>query len=161
MLLFSLDVRHAQAASAARVLRKAAREQLEKLGLQERELSLTLVSDRRIRALNKLHRGKDRATDVLSFPQEERAKAARAKGPIGDVMISLHTAIRQADEGGWTLAVELRRLLAHGLLHCLGHDHETPREAKKMDAAERALLGESGMVGQAFPELRAGRALRA
>jgi len=155
VLLFSLEVKHARAAAAARVLRGAAREQLSALGLDGRELSLSLVSDRRIRALNRLHRGKDRPTDVLSFPQQEARAAMRAQGPIGDVVISLQTAIRQAGEGGWPLAAELRRLLAHGLLHCLGHDHQTAREAKKMDAAERRLLGAEGMVGAGWPQLRA------
>ena len=159
MLLFHVEVKHPRATSAARVLRPAAKAQLEKLGIGQRELSLLLVSDRRIRALNREHRGKDKATDVLSFPQDEpagaRGRASAAGGPIGDVVISLHTAIRQAEEGGWTLARELRRLLAHGLLHCLGHDHRDAQGARAMDAAERALLGEAGMVGAAFPELNA------
>ena len=156
MLLFSLELKSPGARSAARVLRKAAKDQLIKLGLENRELSVSLVSDRRIRAINKAHRGKDKATDVLSFPQEEPAKALRAPGPIGDVVISLDTAKRQANEGQWPLAVELRRLLAHGLLHCLGHDHETASDAKKMDTAERKLLGNQGMVGAAGPQLRLG-----
>jgi probable rRNA maturation factor len=96
VLLFSLETRSPGARAAARVLRRAANEQLAKLGMDARELSLSLVSDRRIRALNQLHRGKDQATDVLSFPQEEPRRARRAKGPIGDVVISLQTARRQA-----------------------------------------------------------------
>ena len=147
MLLYACACRHQSAGGAGRVLRRAAREQLAALGLGGRELSLSLVSDRQIRALNKLHRGKDEATDVLSFPQEEPVRARRARGPIGDVVISLDTARRQAKEGRWPLAAELRRLLAHGLLHCLGHDHQSAREAKKMAAAERKLLGREGMVG--------------
>ena len=123
---------------AARVLREAAKKQSARLGLT-RELSLALVRDRRMRALNREWRGKDRPTDVLSFPQHGRS--------IGDVVISLDTARRQAREGGWSLAAELRRLLAHGLLHCLGHDHHTPAQARRMAAAERRLLGREGMVG--------------
>jgi len=123
---------------AARVLRAAAKEQLAAMRLS-REVSLTLVSDRRMRALNRDWRGKDRPTDVLSFPQHGAS--------IGDVVISLDTARRQAREGGWSLAAELRRLLAHGLLHCLGHDHHTAQEARRMAAAERRLLGRQGMVG--------------
>jgi len=123
---------------AARVLREAAKKQSARLGLT-RELSLALVRDRRMRALNREWRGKDRPTDVLSFPQHGRS--------IGDVVISLDTARRQAREGGWSLAAELRRLLAHGLLHCLGHDHQTPAQARRMAAAERRLLGREGMVG--------------
>jgi len=132
----SVEVR--RGAHAARVLRAAAKEQLEALRMS-RELSLTVVSDGRMRALNRAWRGKDRPTDVLSFPQHGAS--------IGDVVISLDTARRQAREGGWTLAAELRRLLAHGLLHCLGHDHHTGPQARRMAAAERRLLGGQGMVG--------------
>ena len=130
---------------AARVLRAAAKQQLAALRLS-RELSLTLVSDRRMRGLNHDWRGKDRATDVLSFPQEGAS--------IGDVVISLDTARRQAREGGWSLAAELRRLLAHGLLHCLGHDHHTARQARRMAAAEQRLLGRRGMVGESLTAAR-------
>jgi probable rRNA maturation factor len=126
-------------AHAARVLRAAAKQQLAALGVA-RELSLALVTDRRMRALNQEWRGKDRPTDVLSFPQHGAS--------VGDVVISLDTARRQSREGGWSLSAELRRLLAHGLLHCLGHDHHTAREARRMAAAERRLLGGRGMVGE-------------
>jgi probable rRNA maturation factor len=128
-------------AHASRTLRAAARRQLASLGVA-RELSITLVSDRRMRALNRKWRGKDRPTDVLSFPQHG--------GAVGDVVISLDTARRQARDGGWSLAAELRRLLAHGLLHCLGHDHDDARAARRMAAAERRLLGRRGMVGEAL-----------
>ena len=157
VLLFSCEVEHPQAAAASRTLRAAARKYLAALGLGGRELSLLLVSDAAIKKLNRVHRGKAKATDVLSFPQEEPAQAARARGPIGDVVISLHTAQRQAAEGGWSLAAELRRLLAHGLLHCLGHDHERPADAKKMAAAELALLGRAGMVGESLAAQRSQR----
>jgi probable rRNA maturation factor len=123
------------AAHAARVLRAAAREQLARLRLAE--VSLSLVTDREMRALNRKWRLKDAPTDVLSFPM----------APVGDVVISLDTARRQAREGGWPLAAELRRLLAHGLLHCLGHDHQRPAAARRMARAEERLLGREGMVG--------------
>ncbi|HZX93048.1 MAG TPA: rRNA maturation RNase YbeY [Myxococcales bacterium] len=111
------------------------------------ELSIAVVSDRQMRALNRRWRGKDAPTDVLSFPLEER-------GALGDVAISLDTARRQAREGGWPLSVELRRLLAHGILHCRGYDHGTPREALRMARAERRLLGTEGMVGDSIPRMR-------
>jgi ssRNA-specific RNase YbeY (16S rRNA maturation enzyme) len=76
------------------------------------------------------------------------------------VVISLESARRQAREGGWPLGHELRRLFAHGLLHCRGYDHDNPRNAGLMAAAERRLLGRAGMVGESYPELHAaGRAL--
>ena len=123
---------------AARVVRAAATAQLLKAGARG-ELSILLVSDTRMRRLNDSYRGKDRPTDVLSFPQ--------GGGVVGDVVISLDTARRQAREGGWSLSRELRQLLAHGILHCLGHDHDDPRAARRMAAAERRLLGGEGMVG--------------
>jgi probable rRNA maturation factor len=95
-----------------------------------------------MRALNRRWRGKDQPTDVLSFPQHGTA--------IGDVVISLETARSQAREGGWSLSAELRRLLAHGLLHCLGHDHHTRAAARRMAAAERRLLGRDGLVGDSL-----------
>jgi len=119
---------------AAGVLRAAARAWVRE------QLSIALVSDREIRALNRRWREQDRPTDVLSFPLEER-------GALGDVVISLDTARRQAREGGWPLAAELRRLLAHGILHCRGYDHERPEDARRMAAAERRLLGREGLVG--------------
>jgi probable rRNA maturation factor len=137
------------------MLRAAARDFIAKLAV-EGEVSIALVTDRRIRALNRKWRGKDQATDVLSFPQAEarglrpEVPAPEASGPIGDVVISLDTAKRQSREGGWPLSAELRRLLAHGLLHCLGHDHERPVDARKMAKAEEKLLGRQGMVGEAF-----------
>jgi probable rRNA maturation factor len=119
---------------AAGVLRAAARAWVRE------QLSIALVSDREMRALNRRWREQDRPTDVLSFPLEER-------GALGDVVISLDTARRQAREGGWPLAAELRRLLAHGILHCRGYDHERPEDARRMAAAERRLLGREGLVG--------------
>jgi probable rRNA maturation factor len=167
-ILLSVEVTHPRAKGAARVLRAAARLQVSRLGslglvgwteTEARQLSILLVSDAGIRALNRRHRGLDRATDVLSFPQSEPAAAARARGPLGDVVISLPTALRQAEAGGWSLAAELRRLLAHGLLHCLGHDHERPAEARRMALAEEALLGRSGLVGDSLSGPKRQRAL--
>jgi probable rRNA maturation factor len=123
---------------AARVVRAAAARQLARAG-SSGELSVLLVGDGRMRRLNRSYLGKDRTTDVLSFPQ--------GGGVVGDVVISLDTARRQAREGGWALARELRQLVAHGILHCLGHDHQDPRGARRMAAAERRLLGSDGMVG--------------
>jgi probable rRNA maturation factor len=131
---------------AGRVLREAGMDMLRKLHLRG-ELSVALVTDSAIRRLNREWRRIDRPTDVLSFPQED--EGAAGAGVLGDVAISLDTARRQAREGGWTVAAELRRLLAHGLLHCLGHDHGVGSQARRMAAAERRLLGREGMVGEA------------
>jgi probable rRNA maturation factor len=118
-------------------------------GLPDCELSLTLTSDESIRTLNRDYRKKDRATDVLSFSQIEelgsappnpRAIANIDGMPLGDVVISIDTALAQAREYGVAPAERLRTLLIHGFLHLLGYDHErSPSEARKMFARERRL----------------------
>ena len=113
------------------------------------ELSLSVVTDRTIRTLNRTYRGIDSATDVLSFSQIEQAGVAPAKPPnvtnsaglmLGDVVISIDTALRQARELRVTPASRMRRLLIHGFLHLIGYDHErSASEARRMFARERAL----------------------
>lgn len=120
--------------------------------LPECELSLSLVSDRAIRALNRIYRGIDSATDVLSFSQIEQAGIAPANPPsvtndpgltLGDVVISIDTALRQARELRIAPASRIRRLLIHGFLHLIGYDHErSSSDARKMFARERALADE-------------------
>jgi probable rRNA maturation factor len=92
---------------------------------------VAIVSDRRMRALNRQFRGKDYATDVLSFPSEDR-------GFLGDIVIASGVAARQAREAGHTLPTELKVLALHGLLHLLGYDHES--DDGKMARAEARLL---------------------
>lgn len=133
---------HPQGAYAVRVLRTNARRYLAELGASG--LSVLVVDDRTIRRLNREWRRKDRPTDVLSFEQDRRS------GLLGDVVISLDTARRQAAEGSRALSDELTRLLAHGLLHLLGHDHLAPADARRMARAEVALLGSIGLVGEAL-----------
>ncbi len=111
------------------------------------ELSILVTTDARISRLNGTWRARRRPTDVLSFG------AAPGSGVLGDVVISLDTARRQARDRGRPLSDELARLLAHGVLHLLGHDHETDTEAERMARAEVDLLGAVGLVGDA----RAGR----
>jgi len=86
-------------------------------------LAVCLVSDRRMRSLNRCFRGRDAPTDVLSFP----AGAAPPGGeeqPLGDIVISVQTALRQAEQARHSLEVELMVLALHGYLHLLGYDHE-------------------------------------
>jgi len=95
--------------------------------------------------LNRQHRGIDRTTDVLSFPQYEeniQNPALNIKNyAVGDIVINLHKAKRQAAENGVTLNDELKRLMIHGLLHLLGYDHEkNARDGKKMLAKEKELF---------------------
>jgi probable rRNA maturation factor len=135
-----------------RGVRRIARRLLDAAGEPSASLSLSFVGDRAIRTLNRRHRGKDRATDVLSFPLLEhtngRVKAASshaAERLLGDVVISLDTARRQAGAYDATLDAEVQRLLIHGVLHLLGHDHERPREGAKMRSAERRLAAAIGL----------------
>lgn len=119
---------------------------LRKLDLRGVALAVTLTTDRRIRTLNRRWRHRDRPTDVLSFPAGEALPGWRGPFLLGDVVISLDTARRQAREAAGRLGGELDRYLAHGLLHLLGHDHLRPGEARRMAALEERLLGAPGMV---------------
>jgi probable rRNA maturation factor len=109
------------------------------LGLEEAELSIVLVGDRAIRELNLEYMGKDRPTDVLSFPLGEAPTRDHPR-LLGDVVISLPTAARQARARKRPLLAEARFLLAHGLLHLLGYDHAAAAEKRRMDAATRRLV---------------------
>ena len=122
-----------------RRLQRGARRLLQAVGLPTAELSILLVSDDEMQRLNAHYRGKDRPTDVLSFAQAE-GEGARPAGVLGDVVISVDTATRQARERGETLGRESERLLIHGILHLLGYDHErSVPEARRMQRRERAL----------------------
>ena len=103
-------------------------------------LTLVITIDRRIRRLNRLWRGIDKATDVLSFPAGADPGPARH---LGDVVISRETAARQARVEGHPLATELRVLALHGLLHLLGYDHE--HDAGRMARTERRLRRQGGL----------------
>jgi probable rRNA maturation factor len=109
------------------------------LGLSSAELSVLLTDDARIQELNRDHRGKDRPTDVLSFPLDETSGPQGGR-LLGDVVLSIDTAERQARSRRRDLATEVRFLLAHGLLHLIGYDHATPSQKKRMDAACRRLV---------------------
>jgi probable rRNA maturation factor len=92
------------------------------------------VTDREIHSLNRQYRGKDKPTDVLSFPLADALQPSL----LGDVVISVATAARQAQRRGHSLREELQTLLIHGILHLLGYDHEVSRrEAIRMHRKER------------------------
>jgi probable rRNA maturation factor len=102
------------------------------LGVHARAgLTLRLAADAELAELNRGFLGVDEPTDVLAFPAGE-------PGYVGDVVISVERAIRQAPGGD--AAAELRLLAVHGLLHCLGHDHAEPADAVRMTEATRTLL---------------------
>lgn len=145
---------------SAPVIRRRADKMLEHLGLSREgiELSIALVNDEAIRELNRSFRRKNKPTDVLAFPMSdspaldfpEPAKRRSPKkaaydalgastqklrsGLLGDVILSVETARRQAEANSRPLLAELTMLLAHGLLHLLGYDHQTDAEEREMKA---------------------------
>lgn len=122
-----------------RLLARRARAALSALGLSRSELSVALVDDREIARLNGEWRARPTPTDVLSFSLVEGDFSEHRGGLLGDVVISVETAARQAAERHRGLDDELARLLVHGLLHLVGHDHEADDEARAMAAEERRL----------------------
>ena len=119
-------------------LRKIAETLLRALKQGRAELSIALVGDREMRPLNAKYRKKNKTTDVLSFFVQDQPKSGAKL--LGDVVISVEQARRQARERARTLKSEMVTLLIHGILHLLGYDHEkSPRQAKIMFACERKL----------------------
>jgi len=118
------------------VVRRRAGKMLAHLGLTDVELSVALVDDPTMRQLNRRYRRLDRPTDVLAFAMAEGEPLASAPSTpelLGDVIVSVDTARRQARSRRRPLRDELTTLLAHGLLHSLGHDHRTDRQEREMD----------------------------
>lgn len=140
-----------RAANLEPVAERAALVLLDALDHADSELSIAFVDDERMQELNRDWRGKDRPTDVLSFSQLEGEEMAMddEEGPLllGDVIVSVDTLARQAADGGWTDDEELVRLLLHGLLHLLGHDHEEEAEAREMRAEEQKLVAVLSAAG--------------
>jgi probable rRNA maturation factor len=117
-------------------------------GLPENaQVSATFVDDAAIHSLNREHRGIDRPTDVLSFPQFEPDEELPEGMPhvLGDLVVSVETARRQAEEYGHSEEREIAFLLVHGFLHLLGYDHETPEEEAEMREQQRILLDRLGI----------------
>jgi len=101
-------------------------------------VAILLAADARLRALNAAFRGKDAATNVLSFPG--------AGDHLGDIALALGVCAREAAEQGKSLADHLQHLTAHGVLHLLGYDHETDAEAEVMETRERQILATLGIA---------------
>ena len=110
------------------------------------EVTVALVSDGRMRALNRVFRGKDYATDVLSFPVDGSARDAVSSAThyLGDIVIASGVAERQADEAGHPVSTELKILALHGLLHLLGYDHD--KDEGLMARTEARLRKRAGLI---------------
>lgn len=111
------------------------------------EVSLLFTDDAAMQGLNANWRGKDRSTNVLSFP----APAATKTPPgmpvhLGDIVFAHETVVREATEAGLTLADHMTHLLVHGLLHLVGHDHVDDTEATAMEGLETAILAKLGIA---------------
>ena len=148
----SVEARAPALAGALHLLDARATALLAAIDADDAELSVSLCDDEAIRALNAEWRGKDAPTDVLSFPQGETPPGAPRH--LGDVVISVDTAARQAAGLGHRLDDELGVLLTHGLLHLLGHDHHEEEARAAMRAEEERLLRrlgleQQGLVGRA------------
>lgn len=118
-------------------LRRRAREILRAIGQARAELSIALVDDHEIAELNGTWRSRPTPTDVLSFSLVEGDFADHRGSMLGDVVISVETAATQAAERHRSLDDTVARLLVHGVLHLIGHDHEELDEARRMAAEER------------------------
>ena len=138
------------------------------------EVAIALVGDRQIRTLNRQYRGKDYATDVLSFePLRVGSASLRASGPawperaheqsesngrfFGDIVIATGVARRQAREAGHAYPTELRVLALHGFLHLLGYDHDAPDDHGRMARAEARLRRRGGLPTGLIARAGAGR----
>ena len=124
----------ARPAMCAADVRARAERMLAAMRLADRELSILLCDDATIHALNRDYRKKDKPTDVLAFAMMEGEGGGHAPGVLGDVVISLDTAARQARAFSRSLEDEVTMLLAHGLLHLLGLDHRDRTEERRMTA---------------------------
>jgi probable rRNA maturation factor len=108
------------------------------------EICVALVSDARIKALNRQFRGKDHVTDVLSFPADRSAgPRTGSRSFLGDIVIAAGVAKKQAKAAGHNLNIEIRILALHGLLHLLGYDHE--EDGGKMARVEARLRKKAGL----------------
>jgi probable rRNA maturation factor len=111
------------------------------LGRTEAELSVMLVDDRRIARLNREYLQREGPTNVIAFPMQEGRFAGLTPNLMGDVVISVDTAAREAERAGIAFERRLIELLVHGVLHLCGYDHEhDPAQARRMAAKSRALM---------------------
>ncbi len=142
------DLAHRAAAAAVAVTGAAARA----LAARDAEISLVLADDATLRRYNRDYRGIDKPTNVLAFAAAEAARTPgapeEAEGPLllGDVLLARETLVREAGEQGKRPADHLCHLVVHGVLHLLGHDHQSQDEAQIMERLEVAALGRLGVA---------------
>jgi probable rRNA maturation factor len=118
-------------------------------------LSLLFTDDTAIARLNRDWRGKDQPTNVLSFPAAPGINPLGPE-PLGDIALAWETCAREAAEEGKTIAAHVAHLVVHGVLHCLGDDHEEDAQAEAMEAREVAALARMG-IADPYMERASGR----
>ena len=126
------------------LLERAARAVLDLSASPDADMTIVLVEDARIQALNRDFLSHDAPTDVLSFPADE-PDPETGRRYLGDVVISLARAAEQARERGHAFEAEMQLLVVHGVLHLLGHDHAGPEEKERMWAAQAGALERLGV----------------
>jgi probable rRNA maturation factor len=135
-------------------IRKRIGKILRDLGYPEAELSLLFTDDEGITELNRRYLKRDNPTNVLAFPMTDAEQPEFATSMLGDIVISLDAALRDAQACGETLERTVDRLLVHGLLHLLGYEHEGSRqEARRMEKEEKRLLAMIASPGSGISEL--------
>jgi probable rRNA maturation factor len=122
--------------------------------MSDAELSILLTGDDQIQNLNRIYRKKNRPTDVLAFAQREGDHADPAGRLLGDVVVSVPTARRQADARAADIVTELTMLLAHGLLHLLGWDHVTAAQDRRMRLETARLCAAAEAAARARPQVK-------
>jgi probable rRNA maturation factor len=110
------------------------------------EMTVLLTDDREMRDLNRRWRGKDAATNVLSFPAGDEPEGIDGPRQLGDIVLAAETIAREAEAQGITLTDHLSHLVVHGTLHLLGYDHEDDAEAERMEALETTILAGLGIA---------------
>ena len=130
---------------AEAIARRAADAAWKAAGSGTAELSILLSDDAEVRILNRDYRAKDRPTNVLSFPAGDEGAAGRPR-LLGDVVLALETIEREAAAQSKPLADHLSHLTVHGVLHLLGHDHQTETQATAMEALETEILRGLGIA---------------
>jgi probable rRNA maturation factor len=115
---------------------------LQQAQVEQASLSVLLTDDAEIQVMNRDYRGEDRPTDVLSFPAGDEMTPPELAGYLGDIAISVETAVEQAEKSGHNMLDELQLLAVHGTLHLLGYDHLEPEEKEEMWAAQTAVLAQ-------------------
>jgi len=122
-------------------VKKRVRQIMAYLGCPDQELSVVFGNDRLLQELNRTYRHKDRPTNVLAFPQSPTYAGEPASTMLGDVIVSLPTAAREAHDLNQSLEERVVYLLLHGILHLLGYEHEGPAaQRRRMEALEQAVL---------------------